>query len=168
MHLFFFFKGNYKFPWSRDYCKLHDQLQARRSDNRLLVTTEILTFVNCESQTQSTGHTSFFSPSYQFENMQFTSFFCWALTVAAVIDSDFLSEVILFGGFKLSITLKAFTLWCISLNTHFALRDPRGMLKLQIGTSRENTTTGFQETLIRLLLTLNISILKFYSLGTGV
>ena len=44
----------------------------------------------------------------------------------------------------------------------------RGMLKLQIGTSGENTTMGFQEVLIRLLITLKINILKLYSLGTGV
>lgn len=53
--------------------------------------------------------------------MQFTSFICLALTITAAIDSGSLSGVILFGGFKLSVTLKPFALWCISLHTHSAL-----------------------------------------------
>lgn len=134
-----------------------DQLQARRSDNQLLVTSEILTYMNCEFQAQSTAHTSLFffsSPSYQFENMQCTSFICWALTIAVVIDSDSLSGVILFGEFMLSITLKALLLFDASVLT---LTLPSGvLLKLQIGTSRENTTIGFQEVLIMF----NINILK--------
>lgn len=47
---------------------------------------------------------------------------CWALIIAAVIDSGYPSGVILWGGFKLSITFKALALWCISLNTHFVLQ----------------------------------------------
>lgn len=59
---------------------------------------------------QSAARKFFFSPSYEFENMQFASFICWALTIAAAIDSGSLSGAILFGGFKLSITLKPFAL----------------------------------------------------------
>lgn len=66
--------------------------------------------MNCESQTRSVGHISFLSPSYQFENTQSTSFICWVLMIVAVIDSDSVSGVILFGGFKLSMTLKDFAL----------------------------------------------------------
>lgn len=62
-----------------------------------LVTTEILICVNCESQTKSTAHTCLFSPSHQYENMQFTSFIRWVLTVAAVIDSDSPSGVSCWG-----------------------------------------------------------------------
>lgn len=97
--------------------------------------------------------------------MQFTSFICWALKIAAAIDSDFLSGVILFGGFNLSITIKAL-LFDASVFTLTLLSEVlRAMLKLQTGMSKENTTRRFQEVLIRFLIMININILKLYTLA---